>query len=109
MTDDRLSWLLDLWRDWVKRPDHRHALGYPSTAAGIRFRAGQDFESMVSDVDETQALAVDAAIDSLPDIQRRAVHHVLIRSQWTSHLPLQDVYLQARATLQVTLNARGIE
>lgn len=109
MTDDRLSWLLDLWRDWVRRPDHRHALGYPSTAAGIRFRAGQDFESMVTDVDQTQALAVDAAIDSLPPLERTAVHHVLIASEYRAREPLQDVYLRARTSLKISLNKRGIE
>ena len=36
MTDDRLSYLLDVWREWIRQTDHRHELGYPSTAAGIR-------------------------------------------------------------------------
>jgi hypothetical protein len=109
MTDDRLSWLLDLWRDWVKRPDHRHELGYPSTAAGIRFRAGSDFDSMVDNVDNSQAMAVDAAIDSLPPLERTAVHHVLIASVYRAREPLQDVYLRARVSLKISLNRRGIE
>jgi len=109
MTDDRLSWLLDLWRDWVKRPDHRHELGYPSTAAGIRFRAGSDFDSMVDNVDNSQAMAVDAAIDSLPSLERIAVHHVLIASVYGAKEPLQDVYLRARDQLKISLRMRNIE
>lgn len=109
MTDDRLSWLLDLWRDWMRRPDHRHELGYPSTAAGIRFRSGSDFDSMVDNVDNTQALAVDAAIDSLPHLERTAVHHVLIASVYRAREPLQDVYERARERLKISLHARNIE
>lgn len=109
MTDDRLTWLLDLWRDWMRRPDHRHELGYPSTAAGIRFRAGSDFDSMVDNVDNSQALAVDAAIDSLPHLERTAVHHVLIASVYRAREPLQDVYTRAREQLKISLHARNIE
>ena len=96
MTDDRLTWLLDLWRDWMRRPDHR-------------FRAGSDFDSMVDNVDNSQALAVDAAIDSLPHLERTAVHHVLIASVYRAREPLQDVYGRARERLKISLHARNIE
>ena len=109
MTDDRLSYLLDVWREWIRQTDHRHELGYPSTAAGIRYRGGTDFETMTDSMDQTHALAVDAAIDSLEPLERRAVHHVLIRSQWASSIPLQDVFARAREMLKITLHRRGIE
>lgn len=109
MTDDRLSYLLDVWREWIRQTDHRHELGYPSTASGIRYRGGTDFETMADSMDMTHALAVDAAIDSLEPIERRAVHHVLIRSAWGGGVPLQDVFDRARTMLKISLNRRGIE
>ena len=64
---------------------------------------------MADSMDMTHALAVDAAIDSLEPLERRAVHHVLIRSQWASSIPLQDVMDRARTMLKISLNRRGIE
>lgn len=108
MTDDRLSYLLDTWREHQFRDDH--GLGYPSTAAGIRWRPGDDFDGMVASLDETMALAVDAAIDSLPLMERTAVYAVVIGPMvWRLREPVGIVYDRARAMLKIGLNARGIE
>jgi hypothetical protein len=64
---------------------------------------------MVDNVDNSQALAVDAAIDSLPPLERIAVHHVLIASVYRAREPLQDVYQRARERLKISLHARNIE
>lgn len=108
MTDERLSYLLDTWRDHMFRDDH--GLGYPSTAAGIRWRPGDDFDGMVASLDETMALAVDAAVDSLPLMERTAVNAVVIGPMvWRLREPIGIVYDRARAMLKISLNARGIE
>ena len=108
MTDDRLTYLLETWRDWLRTPDL--GLGYPSTAAGIRWRPGDDFDAMVASLDETMALAVDAAVDSLPLMERTAVNAVVIGPmKWEMREPVGIVCDRARAMLKVGLNARGIE
>lgn len=108
MNDDRLSYLLETWREFQHRDDH--GLGYPSTAAGIRWRPGDDFDGMVASLDETMALAVDASIDSLPLMERTAVYAVVIGPMvWRLREPVGVVYDRARAMLKISLNARGIE
>lgn len=108
MTEERLSYLLDTWREWMREPDH--SLGYPSTAAGIRWRPGDDFDAMVASLDETMALAVDACVDDLPLMERTAVNAVIIGPMvWRLREPIYDVYDRARALLKVSLNTRGIE
>lgn len=110
VTDDRLSYLLDTWREWMRRPDHLRALGYPPTAAGIRFRAQDDFDGMVDYLDETMALAVDAAVDDLPLNERTAVHAVVIGPMvWRFREPINDVYERARELIKAALHMRGIE
>lgn len=107
MTDDRLSFVLDVWRDWMREPEL--GLGYPGTAAGIRWKAADSFDDMCDSADRTTALAVDAAVDSLPQAERIAVHAVVIGPNvWRRREPIQDVYLRAREMLKVALNARGI-
>ncbi len=110
MTDDRLAYLFDTWRDWMRAPDHRHALGYPSTASGIRYRPGGDFDAMVASLDETMALAMDACIDDLPLMERTAVYAVVIGPMvWRLREPVHIVHERARDMLKIALNRRGIE
>jgi hypothetical protein len=108
MTDERLSYLLDTWRDWMREPDH--SLGYPSTAAGIRWRPGDDFDAMIASLDDTMAQAVDACVDDLPLMERTAVSAVVLGPQvWRLREPMHVVYERARSLLKISLNARGIE
>lgn len=110
MTDERLSYLLESWREWMRESDHRAELGYPSTAAGIRWRAPGDFDSMVAALDDTMALAVDAAVDSLPSLERAAVNAVVIGPmRWMRHESVYETYERARGLLRITLHARGID
>lgn len=109
MDSDRLTYLLQTWAEWSRRDDH--GLGYPSTAAGIRWRPGDDFDGMVASLDETMALAVDACVDGLPDNERIAVGVVVLASPrvWRFREPIEVIYARAREMLKVRLNARGIE
>ena len=108
MTDDRLSLLLDTWRDWLREPDHR--LGYPTRAAGIRYAHATDFDSMCETMDRTLAEAVDTAVDDLPLMERTAVYAVVIGPQvWRLREPMHTVYERARVMLKIRLNARGID
>jgi hypothetical protein len=110
MNDQRLTYLLESWRDWMRESDHRAELGYPSTAAGIRWRPPGDFDSMVATLDDTMALAVDAAVDSLPALERAAVNAVVIGPmRWKRYESVYEVYQRARGLLKITLHARGVE
>jgi hypothetical protein len=109
VTDDDLSSHLSAWRDWCRRPDL--GLGYPTTAAGIRYRNGEDFDAMVDWLDDRIALAVDAAVDDLPVNERISVRCTVLDGPraWRFREPLEVVYGRAREMLKVSLNARGIE
>jgi hypothetical protein len=108
MLDKRLTELLRLWAEWCAMPSD--SLGYPSTAAGIRFRPGNDFEAMCSDMDDWLAHAVDVSVDELPIIERSAVHTVVLgAAAWTLREPVQDAYGRARDMLKARLIQRGVE
>lgn len=109
MDDQRLSYLLDTWREWYKAPDHRE-LGYPSRAAGIRYSASSDFDTMLDSLDQTMALAVDACVDDLPLMERTAVVAVVIGPMvWRLREPVGIVYDRARSLLKIALKTRGID
>jgi hypothetical protein len=107
MDDKRLSYLLQTWADWLRQPAVH--LGYPTTAAGIRWRSADDWEDLVDHLDETMARAVDTAVDDLPLNERTAVYAVVIGPMVRLREPVQDVYDRARGLLKVRLRARGIE
>lgn len=109
MDSKRLSYLLDTWAEWCRRPDL--GLGYPSAASGIRWRPGDDFDAMIESLDERLALAVDAAIDDLPLQERTAVRSVVLDGcrVWRFREPVEVIYARACDMLIVGLNRRGIE
>jgi DNA-directed RNA polymerase specialized sigma24 family protein len=109
MTEEDLSRHLETWRDWCRRPDL--GLGYPSTATGIRYKAGDDFDSMVDWLDDRVALAVDASVDDLPPPERTAVRCTLLDGvkYWAYAERIEYVYERAREALKVALNKKGIE
>lgn len=108
MLAKRLTELLRLWAEWSAMP--ADSLGYPSQACGIRWRPGNDFDQMCSDMDDWLAHAVDVSVDELPAAERHAVHVVVLASgAWTGREPIEDVYGRARDMLAVRLKARGVE
>lgn len=105
--DARLDYLIDTWREWLRAPDTN--LGYPSTAAGIRWRPGDDFDALVEHLDETMARAVDASVDSLPLPERTAFVAVTIGPMvWRLREPVYAVHARAREMLKLGLKMRGI-
>lgn len=108
MDDKRLSYLLQTWAEWLREPAMN--LGYPSVAAGIRWRSADDWEDLVDHLDETMARAVDAAVDDLPLNERTAVYAVVIGPRvWRLREPMADVYERARMAIKIRLRARGID
>ena len=109
MTPQRLTDILAMWCDYMRdrSPDN----GYPSTAAGIAFRACLDFVQMCDSSDQYIVLAADAVIDGLPLLERRAVSAVLLRARWDwPRIDPGEVYRgRARDMIHVGLVTRGIE
>lgn len=107
MDDQRLTYLLATWREYMHDPEIR--LGYPSRAAGIRYSAGRDFGDMTDSLDFDMARAVDACIDSLPLMERMAVQSTVLDVDWRMVEPLYVVHERARGLLKIALKSRGIE
>lgn len=110
MTDDRLSYLLDLWAEYMRgelggtgMPD-----GYDSRAHVGSSTASKAWDAMVNDVERWQAEVIDACIDDLPLNECAAVHCVKLASVWRLREPIQIVYDRAREALKVSLNRRGV-
>ena len=111
MTDDRLSYLLDLWAEYMRgelggtgMPD-----GYDSRTHVGSSTASKAWDAMVNDVERWQAEVIDACIDDLPLNECAAVHCVKLASVWRLREPIQDAYLRARDRLKLDLKRRGVE
>lgn len=109
MTDERLSDLLDLWKQYMEEPSGPKGLPAESLVLEGRYISGADFEEMAQAVDRMQAKAVNAAIDDLPMVERVAVHHVKLASVWRLRYNIEAVYATACEKLKVGLGKRGIE
>lgn len=111
MTDDRLSYLLDVWAEYMRGELGGSGLpdGYDSRAHVGSSTASKAWDAMVNDIERWQAETIDACVDDLPMNERVAVHHVKLNSVWRLREPIQDVYLRARETLKVSLARRNVE
>jgi hypothetical protein len=108
MQRERLEYLLENWRDWMRHDNNR--LGYPThtlVAVGGGGSCIDAFEIMCDEVDEKQAKQLDALIDSLAPSQKAAVHH-----KWLSAVyRLRDMemsYELALDNLMTMADRRGI-
>jgi hypothetical protein len=107
MSTERADWHVDNWAQWMH--GRGTGLGYPSRASGRMGKSGStDFDQMVASADVRCAVAVDALIDGMTWTQRKAIYSVKLGNQWTSPLPLDDVYQQALSDLAAALTRRGI-
>ncbi len=111
MTDDRLSYLLDLWAEYMRGELGGNGMpdGYGSRAHVGSSTASKAWDAMVNDIERWQAEAIDACIDDLPMNECAAVHSVKLASVWRLREPIDDVYLRAREGLKAGLKRRGVE
>jgi len=90
MTEQRLSWHLANWADYMKQDTHK--LGYPSKSLMIASGGGSsddEFEIMCDEVDTKCAQALDSIIDSITKPQRTAINHVWLKVE--HHYPTQEM------------------
>jgi hypothetical protein len=108
LEDGRLDELLVLWTAWMRSSSPLRELWYPDTACGcVGGGYSQTFEDMLEAADSRSAEAVDAAVDSLPNIQRCAVMHKHLYAVFRFK-DLEGHYIVARGTLRLVLPKRGV-
>jgi hypothetical protein len=108
MTNDRLMWQLENWRDWMQRDTHK--LGYPSKSACMSSggASGEDeFDVMCDECDSRCADVLDKIIDSISMAQRTAVNHAWLKV--SNHYPTQELdYLEAIENISRLADKRGL-
>jgi hypothetical protein len=104
MTNDRLMWHLENWRDWMQRDSHK--LGYPNKSACMSSggASGEDeFDVMCDECDNI----MDKIIDSISLAQRTAVNHIWLKV--SHHYPTQELdYLEAIESIIKLADKRGL-
>lgn len=83
MTSDRVEWHLWNWAQWVRRFTGHVGMGWRKAACGMGYSGSSDVDAMTEVADIRCAKATDAAVDSLPLCQRRAVHTWHMGAEWT--------------------------
>lgn len=106
MTEDRLSWHLDNWAQWMGKRASTN--GYPSRSMVIGKSNSSDFDTMVANADIRCAVAVDTIVDDLSARERAAVYHRHLAAVWRIRGDMEECYEDARMTLRIGLNKRGI-
>jgi hypothetical protein len=109
MTNDRLEWHLDNWRDWMQRTDSNR-LGYPTKSACMSSggASGEDeFDVMCEECDSRCADILDKIIDSISQPQRTAINHAWLKV--AHHYPTQDLdYVEALESISRLADKRGL-
>ena len=108
MADERLVWHLGNWVAW-HRKGNSVGVGYPSRASGGIGKSGStDFEAMCENSDNSMAMAVDALIDDLPQLERMAVYNEWMGTVFKLHGDAAELYLGAVDKIGRGLRARGV-
>src|SRR3989304_1500350 len=108
MSPDRLEDDLQNWRAWM-RHGGLEGLGMPSRVPGIGIRHNTTFDDMIEDLDRTTAKATDAAIADLKRLEREAIHHNYLGSDWRNdYANIHVVLVVAREAVRISLMKRGI-
>jgi len=72
----RVSYYLDLWRDYMKSDNNK--LGFKTKATGFMSGGISSFEDLEDDLDYSSAKTVDQAIDDLPIMQKNAIYIIFL-------------------------------
>jgi len=102
----RLDWHLENWARYQRAGGTRQ-LG---TKTQSHWASGSsDFETMADKSEMRHALAVDALVWDLPDIERVAIMHTHLNAVWRSNREaMQEVYGRARLSLSAAMLRRAI-
>jgi len=108
LSPHRVEWHLWNWEQW--QLSRSSAGDYESRASGgIGGTSSRLFDAMCAEADTRSAMAVEAILSGLPEIERMAVHHVRLGAVFSDRTE-QPEFPYARACVAIArgLYARGI-
>ena len=116
MDDQRLSDILENWARWQRRPNinigFRPSSPVFQSGGAIAVGAGGAYDipqsDAYADVDDAEALTVQAVVDDLPGRERDSVYNVVLGTRRPLGEPVQVVYVRATALLIIRLSKRGV-
>ena len=90
MEAGRVTYYLDLWRDYMK--SHNSGLGYKTRSTGFMTGGLNSFEDLGKQVDNDAARTVDQVIDDLPMMQKNALYVVYLSQKATMDTRVLEYY-----------------
>ncbi len=104
---DQVELLLDLWADWMRRPDPM-ANGFPPKSSTFIASWCKDFEEMANSADAERMDRINAAFDSLEPRFRDAIlrHYRLGQAVWRFSTP--TTFDDAKVSLRVKFVMKGL-
>jgi len=90
MEAGRVTYYLDLWRDYMK--SHNSGLGYKTRSTGFMTGGLNSFEDLGEQVDNDAARTVDKVIDDLPMMQKNALYVVYLSQKATMDTRVLEYY-----------------
>lgn len=107
INEQRIKYYLEIWREWMLIDDIH--LGYPKKSLCMMTGGLSSFEDLADQMDNTNALAMDAIISNLPMSQQIAVNHFHLAAVWrSSRQMLEEVYQDALKSIEHGLNKKGL-
>lgn len=108
MNSDRLEAHLQNWKNWM-RHGGLEELAMPSRVPVIGIRHNTSFDDMIEDMDRMTAKATDAAIADLKRLEREAIHHNYLGTEWRNdYANIHVVLVVAREAIRQSLVRRGV-
>ena len=93
MEAGRVTYYLDLWRDYMK--SHNSGLGYKTRSTGFMTGGLNSFEDLGKQVDNDAARTVDQVIDDLPMMQKNALYVVYLSQKATMDTRVLEYYFDS--------------
>ena len=107
METGRVTYYLDLWRDYMQQDSHK--LGYKSKSTGFMSGGLSSFEDLGEQVDSDAARTVDQVIDDLPTMEKQSIYVVYLTQKATMDTRvLEHYYDSALMMLQRKLKEKNL-
>jgi len=107
MDAGRVSYYLDLWRDFMQTNDSK--LGYKSKSTGFMSGGMSSFEDLEDSVDAEAARTVDQVIDDLPMLPKNAIYILYLgQKSMINDMLLEQSYDTAMVMLQKRLPEKNL-
>ena len=90
MEAGRVTYYLDLWRDYMQQDSHK--LGYKSKSTGFVTGGLHSFEDLGEEIDNDAARVVDQVIDDLPTMQKNVLYVVYLSQKATMDTRVLEYY-----------------